>query len=99
MTYLDELADEIKERVPRHLLPDGNTDGLFRLYALLAFAKGSTVDAADVHNAWSAWMQERDSEHRSIKPFRELDPQTQASDEPFVEAIRAVAEDSERAPA
>lgn len=92
MTYLDDLAGEIERRVPADLLPDEDTGSLFRLYALLALSKGTAVDAADVHNAWAAWMQERDPDHRSLRPFEQLDPETQASDEPFVEAIRAVAE-------
>ena len=99
MTYLDELASEIERHVPADLLPDGDTRSLFRLYALLALAKGGSVDAADVHNAWAAWMQERDTHHPSIKPFEALDAETQASDEPFVEAIRAVAERLDRTPA
>jgi hypothetical protein len=44
-----------------------------------------------VHNAWAVWMHELDPGHRSIKPFNELDEGTQASDEPFVKAIREVA--------
>jgi hypothetical protein len=99
MTYLDALAAEIEQRVPRDLLPDEDTGSLFRLYALLALAKGTGVNPTDVHNAWAAWMQERNPDHRSIKPFEELDLETQASDEPFVEAIRAVAERLERTPA
>lgn len=99
MSYLDELATEIERQVPADVLPDGDTRSLFRLYALLALAKGRSVGAADVHNAWAAWMQERDPHHRSLKPFDELDAETQASYEPFVEAIRAVAERLERAPA
>jgi hypothetical protein len=92
MTYLDSLATKVEQQIPRDLLPDGNTRSLFRLYAVLALAKGTAVEAADVHNAWAAWMQERDPDHRSIKPFDELDAAAQASDEPFVQAIRAVAE-------
>lgn len=93
MTYLDDVAAEIEYLVPRELVPEGeDTSALFRLYALLALVKGSAVDAGDVHNAWSAWMQERNPDHRSIKPFDELDAETQASDEPFVRAIRAVAD-------
>ncbi len=99
MTYLDELAIEIERQVPDDLLPDEDTAPLFRLYALLALAKGPAVNAIDVHNAWAAWMQERDPGHRSIKPFRELDAETQAADEPFVDAIRAVAERLGRIPA
>ncbi len=92
MTYLDELAAEIEQRVPQHLLPDGDTRALFRLYALLALVKGADVTAADVHNAWAVWMEQQAPDHRSIKPFKELDAETQASDEPFAEAIRAAAE-------
>lgn len=99
MTYLDELATEIERQVPRELLPDDGTDSLFRLYALLALAKGSAVNAVDVHNAWAAWMLERNPGHRSIKPFDELASDIQASDAPFVEAIRAVAERLGRIPA
>jgi len=99
MTYLDELAIEIERQVPGELVPDEDTSSLFRLYAVLALAKGQAVNAVDVHNAWVAWMQERDPAHRSIKPFEELDAETQAGDEPFVRAIRTVAERLERVPA
>jgi hypothetical protein len=91
MTYLDELAAEIRRQVPEDALPGDDTGTLFRIYALLALAKGTAVTAEDVHNAWAVWMNELDPDHRSIKPFRELDEDTQASDEPFVKAIRAVA--------
>ena len=91
MTYLDELAAEIKRQVPPDLLPGENTGTLFRIYAVLALAKGTAVTAEDVHNAWAVWMHEQDPGHRSIKPFEELDEDAQASDEPFVKAIRAVA--------
>jgi len=99
VSYLDDLAVEIERQVPGDVLPNGETRSLFRLYALLALAKGRAVNVADVHHAWAAWMQERDPKHRSIKPFEALDAETQASDEPFVEAIRAVAERLARAPA
>lgn len=98
MTYLDELATEIEQLVPRQLVPKDDTRSLFRLYALLALAKGRAVDTNDVHNAWAVWMQERNPDHRSIKPFDELDSETQSSDEPFARAIRAVAEHLESAP-
>jgi hypothetical protein len=92
MTYLDDLGAEIKRQVPPGLLPAEDTESLFRLYALLLLVKGSEVTARDVHNAWASWMQGRDPGHRSIRPFGELDAQTKASDEPFAEAIRSVAE-------
>ncbi len=93
MTYLDDLASEIERRVAPELLPDDeDTRSLFRLYAVLALAKGQAVETADVHNAWASWMQDRHPDHRSIKPFDELDADTQSYDEPFVIAIRAAAE-------
>jgi hypothetical protein len=91
MTYLDELADEIEQQIPPDLLPDKDTRLLFHLYALLALVKGTEVTAVDVHNAWAVWMEQGDPDHRSIKPFEELDTRTQSSDEPFAKAIRAVA--------
>lgn len=98
MSYLDDLAAEIRRQLPRTTLSDGDARSLFRLYAVLALAKGPAVEAVDVHNAWVAWMQERDPGHRAIRPYEELDPETQASDEPFAAAIRAVAERLARAP-
>jgi hypothetical protein len=91
MNYLDELAGEIAKEISPDALPNADTSRLFRLYALLVLVKGIDVTAVDVHDAWSVWMLELDPGHRSIRPFDELDADTQASDEPYVAAIRAVA--------
>jgi hypothetical protein len=57
MTYLDDLADEIRARLPDGTIPSySDSDGLFALYALLLPVKGAAVSSRDVHNAWSAWM-------------------------------------------
>lgn len=90
MTYLDHLAVRIRDQVPE--AQRGETElGLFRLYAVLALAKGGAVEPSDVHNAWAAWMQERDPDHDALRPFDQLDRETQDADSPFVAAIRAVA--------
>ena len=91
MTYLDDLATEIERHVPQEFIPQEDTGALFRLYALLVLAKGAAVDASDIHNAWAAWMQERNPDHHALKPFDELDAETRAADEPFVRALRTVA--------
>ena len=91
MNYLDHLSGEIARQVSPDALPDAATSRLFRLYALLALVKGTDVTAVDVHDAWSVWMLELDPGHRSIRPFEELDADTQEADEPYVAAIRAVA--------
>lgn len=91
MTYLDDLAQEIQRETPAELIPTDDAMPLFRLYAVLVLAKGVDVSPADVHNAWSAWMVDRDPHHRSLRPFDELEASVQESDEPFVAAIRRVA--------
>jgi hypothetical protein len=90
MNYLDELAIRIRDAVPEAQRGENALD-LFRLYAVLALAKGDSVDASDVHNAWAAWMQQRQPDNQALRPFEELDEETRATDCPFVLAIRAVA--------
>jgi len=90
VTYLDDIADAIRANVRGDLIPSEDTDALFRLYAVLALAKGCAVEPSDVHDAWAAWMREQDPEHPSIRPFSELDADTRRMDEPFVKAIRTV---------
>jgi hypothetical protein len=91
MSYLDDIAAQIRRHVPNHVLPEGDLDALLRLYAVLALAKGVAVTAEDVHNAWAAWMQQSDPNHNALRPFGELDHATQAEDYPYVDAIRAAA--------
>lgn len=91
MNYIDQIAEEIKSEVEVYHVPADDTAPLFRLYAVLALAKGTRVTAADVHDAWSAWKITNDPSHELIKPFEELPPEIQAEDEPYVEAIHAVA--------
>jgi hypothetical protein len=91
VNYIDALAAEIRHQVPARLVPDGDTDALFRLYAVLLRVKGEGVSIEDVHDAWSAWMSATDADHPALRPYRELSPATRASDVPYVEAIRAVA--------
>jgi hypothetical protein len=89
MTYIDELAARIRAEVARDVGVPDDSDGLFRLYALLARAKGAAVTARDVHDAWVIWMQGQDEDHDALVPFEELDRETQAEDSPFVLAIRS----------
>jgi hypothetical protein len=93
LTYVDELAQAIRRVISPLLLPDGDTTMLFRIYAVLAMAKGDRVVLEDVHDAWSAWMSEQDPEHQSLRPLRELPAETQRADQPYLDAIRAVARD------
>src|SRR5438132_12371698 len=91
MTYIDYHADAIRRRIPLNLLPEGDTSSLFRLYAVLARAKGDRATLEDVHDAWSAWMSDQNPQHRSLKPLRELPTNIRDADRPYLEAIHKVA--------
>mgnify|MGYP001189163049 CR=1 FL=1 len=96
MNYLTELAKAIRLQVDSRFVPEGDTDSLFRLYALLALAKGTAVTAEDVHNAWAAWMSDRDPTHTAILPYDALRPDLRREDRPFVEAIREISASLDR---
>jgi hypothetical protein len=92
MNYLDADAKLIRNCLPEHTgVPDASED-LFLLYAVLMRVKGRATQAADVHDAWSAWMSRREPDHESIRPFDQLSPTVQAEDAPFLTAIRRAAE-------
>ena len=91
MTYIDDIAAQVRAHVPDQMLPDGDTTLLFQLYAVLLLAKGSEVTASDVHNAWSVWMQSTRPDHPALQPFDELDADTRKGDAPYVDAIRQAA--------
>lgn len=90
-TYLERDADLIRQCLPAGAeAPDGSEE-LFLVYAVLLRAKGADTQAADVHDAWSAWMVGVDPDHESLRPFEELDAETRREDSPFLTAIRAAA--------
>lgn len=89
--YLDPIADAIKSFVPPDRMPDEEASDLFRLYAVLLLAKGTSVTQSDIHDAWSAWMTLRDENHKSLVPYEYLDTATQVEDAVFVEAVRKAA--------
>jgi hypothetical protein len=91
MNYVSEIAQRIRREVPQEVLPEGDTDLLFLMYAVLALTVGDKVQAEDVHDTWSAWMTYRDPSHESIKPFTQLSSKLKKTDQPFVDAIRRVA--------
>ncbi|GAA3043547.1 hypothetical protein GCM10020229_63550 [Kitasatospora albolonga] len=97
MTYIDRLADLIRSCLPPSAVPPPDSDGLFRIYAVLLRAKGEQVTDEDVHDAWSAWMRSVDGGHRALVPFHDLPAETRAHDTPYAEAIREAARRTRRA--
>ncbi len=88
MTDLEQLAHRIRSATPAELLPDGDLDSLFLLYAMLGSSKGRDVTARDVHDAWRVWMLLRgQGDHKSMVPFDELTEEIQRADIPYVKAI------------
>jgi len=91
LSYISDIAEQIRREVPSEVLPKGNTDLLFLMYAVLALTVGQDVKPQHVHDVWAAWMAYLDSSHSSIKPFGELSSDTKKEDQPFVNAISRVA--------
>lgn len=91
MNYIDELAAAIRSHVSVDLIPEGDTSVLFRVYAVLALAKGEDVALRDVHDAWAAWIASTEPRHPSLRPFSDLPTAVRCSDQPYLDAIRTVA--------
>lgn len=90
--YLDDLAVKIRAHIPGDRMPDAGADELLRLYAVLLRAKGASVTQSDIHDAWSAWMAKRDSEHVSLVAYEDLDQDVREEDRVFATAIRRAAD-------
>lgn len=90
LSYVLEIAESLRSEVPQDILPEGDTDLLFLMYAVLVLTVGQDVRPKHVHDTWSAWMTYQDSSHESIKPFDQLSIGTREEDQPFVNAIRRV---------
>ncbi len=93
MRYIDEIARDIYYESTTDPEPLGWYEDryLYRLYAVLALAKGEAVTNKDVHDAWSAWASEDNDTHPSLIPFDELEPRVQQLDEEYTKAIHKVA--------
>ena len=91
MSYITDAAALIRENLPNDEMPPRDSDSLFLLYAVLLRCKGEHVTAADVHDAWAAWMAVQNPVHDAIVPFDELPAATQDMDLPYVQAIHAAA--------
>jgi hypothetical protein len=90
-SYLAEDADLIRAELLPGAKPPAQSEGLFILYAVLMRAKGEAVTAADVHDAWAAWILSTGGEHKSLVPFESLDPDVKSEDLPYVVAIHRAA--------
>ena len=91
MNYLDELAAAVRAEVDPGRIPKGDTTSLFRMYALLVRAKGTAVTARDVHDVWAVWALEAKPHHSAIRPWEDLDAETQAKDDHYVQALHRAA--------
>ena len=91
--YLDDTAQIIRKHIPPDKLPDEDVSTLLCLYAVLLRAKGVAVTQVDVHDAWSAWMSNRQPDHESLVPHSDLAYDVQKEDQVFVDAIRAAAQE------
>lgn len=92
-SYIDQIAVDIYWTAE----PNGNGDGwfedtdLYRIYAVLALAKGAATTNQDVHDAWAAWASDHQPNHPSLVPFDELPERVRELDQPYTDAIHEVA--------
>lgn len=98
MSYVDRVAEQIRDALPIASRPEAHANELYRLYALLALVSGESTTLENVHDAWSAWMTAHDPDHESLRPFRELDPETRGEDRPYLAAIVQVARSNAESP-
>ena len=91
--YLDDIAARIRVHIPDDRMPDGGADELLRLYAVLLRAKGADVTDSDIHDAWSAWMANREKQHESLIEFGKLASGVQEEDRVFTKAVRRAADE------
>lgn len=86
-------VDEVKAELSKHIKVG---KGLMNYYSLLVLLLGEDTTLADVHDAWAvnindSWDKKEYGEHYSMVPFGDLNPETAAKDQKFVEAIRKTA--------
>jgi len=91
LSYISDIAEQIRREVPSEVLPKGDTDLLFLMYAVLALTVGQDVKPQHVHDTWAGWMAYSSPLHKSIKPFKELSLDIKKEDQPFVNAVKTVA--------
>lgn len=90
MSYINQIAVAIGHRCSARMSDPAQMD-LMRIYAVLCCTKGEATTNQDVHDAWSAWTDGRNPEHKSLVPFGELTAEVQDMDTPYREAIQGVA--------
>lgn len=72
--------EAVGSRVPQR--PD-----LLDLYTLLLLSKGDSVTKKDVHDAWAVRQVRIRPDHHSLIPYGQLEQDTQARDDKYVQAI------------
>ncbi len=93
MNYIDRIAVRIYRMAEKtEDSPFPAEFPLYRMYAVLALAKGRRTTAEDVHHCWCAWQSGINPLHHSLIPFAKLSPDVQALDDAYVEAIHEVSE-------
>jgi len=84
MNYIEKIRDRLAKEI------DVEED-LLDLYTLLAFVKKGDCTLEDVHDAWAIWRNKTNPAHKSLIPFKELNPKVQELDQEYTNAIIKVA--------
>lgn len=89
--YIDRIAQDIFFYAHGGGAASKEDRVLYRIYAVLALAKGEATTMEDVHDAWAAWTAEDRPDHESLIRFDKLRPDIQEMDRLYMDAIHDVA--------
>ena len=89
MNYIQKIKEQLRTELKWG--NDTDYESLLDLYATLVLVTGEKTTLENVHDAWSAWQNKTEPNHRSLKPFSELTKEVQELDRPYTEAIIKVA--------
>lgn len=91
MNYIENIKIALAKELDWDISQIDEYTPLLDLYVLLALTVGKDCTLEHIHDAWSVWCNNRDKQHRSLKPFAELTPDVQELDRKYRDAVVKVA--------
>lgn len=94
MNYVARVREALIAELGGHETIKGwgvDAERLLDAYTQLALTTGTATTSADVHDAWAVVAARRRPAHVLLVPFEDLDPETQARDDEYRDAVIAAA--------
>jgi len=91
MNYIENIKIALAKELDWDISQVNEYTPLLDLYVLLVFTVGKNCTLEHIHDAWSVWCNNRDKDHRSLKPFEQLALDVQELDRKYRDAVVKVA--------